>query len=131
LIFEITETAFSKNLTLVKENIIKLMELGYQVHLDDFGTGYSSLTYLSEFPVHAIKIDRTFVSTFLEKLKVSKVISTMIDLAMKIDAQIIAEGVETQEQLEGLGALGCFIYQGFLFSKPVDRQTLIAIIKEL
>ncbi|MDW7662462.1 MAG: EAL domain-containing protein [Bacillota bacterium] len=128
LIFEITETAFSKNLTLVKENIIKLMELGYQVHLDDFGTGYSSLTYLTEFPVHAIKIDSTFVNTFLEKPKVSKVISTMIDLAMKIDAQIIAEGVETQEQLEGLGALGCFIYQGFLFSKPVDRQTLIETI---
>jgi EAL domain-containing protein (putative c-di-GMP-specific phosphodiesterase class I)/GGDEF domain-containing protein len=131
LIFEITETAFSKNLTLVKENIIKLMELGYQIHLDDFGTGYSSLTYLSEFPVHAIKIDRTFVDTFLEKPKVSKVISTMIDLAVKIDAQIIAEGVETQEQLEGLSALGCFIYQGFLLSKPVDQQTLIETIKAL
>lgn len=129
LIFEITETAFSKNLTLVKENIMKLMELGYQVHLDDFGTGYSSLTYLSEFPVHAIKIDRTFVSAFLERPKVSNVISTMIDLAVKIDAQIIAEGVETQEQLEGLSALGCFIYQGFLLSKPVDRQALIETIK--
>lgn len=129
LIFEITETAFSKNLTLVKENIMKLMELGYQVHLDDFGTGYSSLTYLSEFPVHAINIDRTFVSAFLERPKVSNVISTMIDLAVKIDAQIIAEGVETQEQLEGLSALGCFIYQGFLLSKPVDRQALIETIK--
>lgn len=104
------------------------MRLRLLDHLDDFGTGYSSLTYLSEFPVHAIKIDRTFVSTFLERPKVSKVISTMIDLAVKIDAQIIAEGVETQEQLEGLSALGCFVYQGFLFSKPVDRQTLIETI---
>lgn len=129
LIFEITETAFSKNLTLVKENIIKLMELGYQVHLDDFGTGYSSLTYLSEFPVHAIKIDRTFVSTFLQKPKVSKVISTMIDLGMKIDAQIIAEGVETQAQLNGLSALGCFVYQGFLLSKPVEQEILIGLLK--
>jgi len=128
LIFEITETAFSKNLTLVKDNITKLMEMGYRVHLDDFGTGYSSLTYLSEFPVHAIKIDRSFVNTFLEKPKVSNVISAMIDLANKIDAQIIAEGVETQAQLKQLSALGCFIYQGFLFSKPVDRQTLITTI---
>ena len=129
LIFEITETAFSKNLSLVKENIIKLMELGYLMHLDDFGTGYSSLTYLSEFPVHAIKIDRTFVNSFLERPKVSNVISTMVDLANKIDAQIIAEGVETQAQLNGLSALGCSIYQGFLFSKPVDGQSLIETIK--
>ena len=131
IIFELTETAFSKHLTLVKDNIIKLMALGYQVHLDDFGTGYSSLTYLSEFPVNAIKIDRSFVSTFLEKPKVANVISTMIDLANKIDTQIIAEGVETKEQLNGLMALGCTIHQGYLLSRPVDRDTLIALITRL
>ena len=130
IIFEITETAFSKNLTLVKENIVKLMALGYQVHLDDFGTGYSSLAYLSEFPVHAIKIDHTFVGAFLVKPKVSKVISTIIELAKKIDAQVIAEGVETNAQLEGLSALGCFTYQGFLLSKPVDSMRFVSLLKD-
>lgn len=131
IILELTETAFSKNLSLVKENIIKLMALGYQVHLDDFGTGYSSLTYLSEFPVHAIKIDRSFVSLFLEKPKVKNVISTIIDLAAKIDAQIIAEGIETRDQLEGLSRLGCFKYQGFLLSKPLDSIQLVDLLNEM
>ncbi len=128
VIFELTETAFSKHLSLVKDSITKLMKLGYQVHLDDFGTGYSSLMYLSEFPVNAIKIDRSFVATFLEKPKVLNVISTMIDLARKINAQIIAEGVETIEQFNGLVELNCFIYQGFLLSKPVDRDVLIGLL---
>jgi EAL domain-containing protein (putative c-di-GMP-specific phosphodiesterase class I)/HAMP domain-containing protein len=128
VIFELTETAFSKHLSLVKDNIVKLMALGYQLHLDDFGTGYSSLSYLSEFPVNAIKIDRSFVSTFLENPKVLKVISTMIDLAKKLDAQIIAEGVETIEQYKGLAELGCFTYQGFLFSKPIDKESLVTML---
>jgi EAL domain-containing protein (putative c-di-GMP-specific phosphodiesterase class I)/HAMP domain-containing protein/GGDEF domain-containing protein len=128
LIFELTETAFSRHLSLVKDNIVKLMALGYQVHLDDFGTGYSSLKYLSEFPVSAIKIDRSFVSTFLENPKVANVISTMIDLAEKIETQIIAEGVETSEQLTGLIDLGCYKYQGFLFSKPIDREALLSLV---
>jgi len=128
IIFELTETAFSKHLSLVKDNIVKLMALGYQLHLDDFGTGYSSLTYLSEFPVNAIKIDQSFVSTFLETPKVLNVISTMIDLARKLDAQIIAEGVETIEQYNGLAELGCFTYQGFLLSKPIGQEALVELL---
>ena len=128
VIFELTETAFSKHLSLVKDNIVKLMALGYQLHLDDFGTGYSSMTYLSDFPVNAIKIDRSFVSTFLEKPKVFNVISTMIDLGRKLDAQIIAEGVETIEQYNGLAKLGCFTYQGFLLSKPIGQEALVELL---
>lgn len=124
LVFELTETAFSKHFSLVKDNIAQLMALDYQLHLDDFGTGYSSLAYLSEFPVNAIKIDRSFVAAFLENKKVSNIISTMIDLARKIDAEVIAEGVETIEQFNGLLKLGCFNYQGYLLSRPIDGEAL-------
>lgn len=128
LIFEVTETAFSKHLTLVKDNIAKLMSLGYQVHLDDFGTGYSSLAYLSEFPVSAIKIDRTFVAAFLDHDKFSNVLTTMVDLAGKIDARVIAEGVETEEQLNGLKKLGCVEYQGYLLARPADKAHVIEML---
>lgn len=125
LIFELTETAFSKNLTLVRDNVEKLMALGYQVHLDDFGTGYSSLAYLSEFPINAIKIDRKFVTSFLDHAKFSNVILTMVDLAERIDARLIAEGVETEEQLNGLKKLGCVEYQGYLLARPADKAHVI------
>lgn len=128
LIFELTETAFSKHLVLVKDTISKLMALGYQVHLDDFGTGYSSLTYLSEFPVNAIKIDRTFVAAFLDQPKFANVIATMVDLAAKLQTNIIAEGVETEAQLTGLEQLGCLKYQGYWFSRPLERNKVIELL---
>lgn len=128
LIFELTETAFSKHLILVKDTISKLMALGYQVHLDDFGTGYSSLAYLSEFPVNAIKIDRSFVAAFLEHPKFANVIATMIDLASKLQTNIIAEGVETEEQLMGLKQLGCLNYQGYWLSWPLERDKVIKLL---
>ena len=130
LIFELTETAFSKHLNLVKDNISQLMELGYQVHLDDFGTGYSSLTYLSEFPVNAIKLDRSFVDAFTRQPKYAKVISTIVDLAARLDSHLIAEGVETEEQFKGLVKLGCEQYQGYYFSKPVDKVHIMKLLNK-
>lgn len=128
LIFELTETAFSKHLALVKDTIFQLMTLGYQVHLDDFGTGYSSLSYLSEFPVNAIKIDRSFVEAFIRQPKYAKVISTIVDLADRLDAQLIAEGVETESQYSGLAELGCHYYQGYYFSKPMAKEEIMKLL---
>jgi len=96
--------------------------------IDDFGTGYSSLTYLKQIPASILKIDRSFV-TNMDTSKDSIAIATMIiNLAEALNMKVLAEGVETKEELECLKSLGCYNYQGYYFSKPIPFDDFVALL---
>jgi EAL domain-containing protein (putative c-di-GMP-specific phosphodiesterase class I) len=97
----------------------KLNRLGVKLAIDDFGTGHSSLGYLKNFPVHEVKVDRMFVSNLATDPVDSAIVKAVVDLADALGIVAVAEGVETQAQLQGLKRLGCHVGQGFLFSRPL------------
>ena len=126
---EITETAMMQNIDSSRETLQNLRELGVQVSLDDFGTGYSSLGYLQKFPVTTLKIDQSFIQTLQANSGNTAIISAIIALGQSFDLRVIAEGVETLQQLELLQGLNCREIQGFWFSrplKPTDATTLLS-----
>lgn len=99
-----------------------------QLSIDDFGTGYSSLAYLQSFPIDTLKIDRSFINGIEHNEKNLDITRTIITLAHSLELDVIAEGVETQEQVEILRSLGCEYGQGYLFSPPLDEQAAVAFI---
>ena len=106
----------------VIENLTLLKRLGLRLALDDFGTGYSSLAYLQKLPINTLKIDKAFVTGIAKRKSEKEIIRLIIALARTLALDIVAEGVETQEQVTALTRLGCDIGQGFLFSPPIDAQ---------
>src|SRR5699024_7575404 len=109
---EITESVMMN--TNISEDIInELSKLGVQISLDDFGTGYSSLSYLHRLPVHGLKIDRSFIMNITENKNNKAIVSSIIALAKQLQLKIIAEGVETKEQLKFLKQLNCHMIQGY------------------
>jgi len=98
------------------------------VAIDDFGTGFSSLGYLTQLPVHSLKIDRSFIITMLEKPNVMVLVSTIISMAHSLKLQVAAEGVDSEEQAKELKRLGCDQMQGYLISKPVPAEELEALL---
>ncbi len=94
--------------------------------MDDFGTGYSSLSYLKMLPIDVLKIDRSFISSMLDHPKDRAIVKTIIELGHRLDMAVVAEGIETQEQAAFLREHGCHTGQGFLFSRPVPIETLLA-----
>lgn len=125
---EITESALAKYLDSVIENLKVLQERGFEIHLDDFGTGYSSLNHLGRLPVHALKIDRTFVWQMEEDPRMKQMTELIVQVGHLLDLQIIAEGVETEAQYRMLQAMGCDSYQGYYFSKPIPERELLESI---
>jgi len=123
--FEITENLFLENNAEILERIDYLKNLGIKISLDDFGTGYSSLSYLRKFPVDEIKLDREFLINALDNRKERIITQTIIEMARKLDILILAEGVETIEQKEFLLENGCFVHQGFLYSKALSEENFI------
>ena len=121
---EITESVLIENSTLAKSLLEQLQSRGIQVSLDDFGTGYSSLSYLHHFPIHTLKIDRSFVNSLDQGLGNSEIVKTIISLGHNLDLAIVAEGIEQVEQLEHLKSLGCQYGQGYWFSPPGDSHTM-------
>ncbi len=119
LMFEITETTVMEDLASAREVMKKLNRLGVRLAIDDFGTGHSSLAYLKQFPVHEVKVDRTFVQGVAENPVDSAIVRAVIDLANAMGISAVAEGVETEDQVAALRLLGCPIGQGFHFSQPV------------
>jgi len=116
---EITEGVLLADEALTYETLNAVRRLGFSIALDDFGTGYSSLSYLRRFPVDKIKIDRSFVTHLGRRPESSAIIKAILDLAEALELKVIAEGVETQAQVERLGRLGCSLYQGFFYSEAV------------
>lgn len=109
--------------------IENLRRLGVTVALDDFGTGFASLTHLLHFPVDMIKIDRTFVERFVTDRPSAAIVEALTDIARKIGLQIVAEGIETAEQAARLMALGCHYGQGYLFSRPLDVNSMTELLR--
>jgi diguanylate cyclase (GGDEF)-like protein/PAS domain S-box-containing protein len=126
---EITESAIIENIDSAAEILRQIKALGIQISLDDFGTGYSSLSYLHRFPIDTLKIDRSFV-TGMNLPKNSEIVRTIINLAVNLGMDVIAEGVETREQIIQLTGLGCTYLQGYLLSKPVDGPAMRELIEQ-
>jgi diguanylate cyclase (GGDEF)-like protein len=121
---EITETILMQNLETTIDQLVRLMALGVKISVDDFGTGYSSLNYLKKFPLHALKIDRSFVKDIGEDSDDTSIVSAVIALAHNLSLEVVAEGVETQAQMEFLRSQQCDRYQGFLMSPPVPADRI-------
>lgn len=118
--FELTETAFmGRSTDKVETSLRALKNLGITIALDDFGTGYSSLTHLKQFKVNIIKLDRSFVLDIDKDPEDAALVKAMVGLGLAMDLQIVAEGVETEEQHTFLKESGCQIAQGYLYSKPL------------
>lgn len=114
------------NNTVEKMNALKM--LGINFAIDDFGTGYSSLSYLKRLPIDMLKIDKAFVDTITTDIHDAGIVSAIITMANSLDFEVIAEGVETVDQLSILEEKGCYLYQGYLFSKPLMFDSLKALL---
>lgn len=121
---EITETALIENWEKAKLMVEMLRTHGVRIVLDDFGVGYSSLSYLVEFPVQKIKFDRSFLERSSEQ-PTAMVMQSITDLTRKMNVELVAEGIETKEQLALLRKIGCFKGQGFLLGKPIARTEIL------
>jgi diguanylate cyclase (GGDEF)-like protein/PAS domain S-box-containing protein len=129
LCFEITESAIMDNLESSASSLARLKQLGIGLSIDDFGTGYSSLASLRRLPVGQLKIDRSFVEGLGQSDRDNAIVAAVIDLAHALELQVVAEGVETREQLDRLRALGCDGAQGFLFARPLPAEAMETLLQ--
>ena len=129
LCLEITESVLLDATNDATSRLIGVKGLGVRLALDDFGTGYSSLTYLRRFPVDAVKIDKTFVNGLGTDPADEAIVDAVVGLAQSLGLAAIAEGVETREQAEALQAMGCRFAQGYLYSKPLPADQLLALLR--
>jgi EAL domain-containing protein (putative c-di-GMP-specific phosphodiesterase class I) len=125
---EITETVVMENIDAAIETLESLRSLGVEVSIDDFGTGYSSLSYLHRLPIDTLKVDRSFVSRMASNNENTEIVRTIVTLAQSLDLKVVAEGVETSEQLAQLQILRCEGGQGYLFSRPLDAEGAGALL---
>ena len=121
---EITERVVMDHGDLVLSTLSDLRELGVELHIDDFGTGYSSLSYLQRFRYDTLKIDRSFVQTMTEKIDSSAIVETIITLGVTLGMKVVAEGVETADQVKRLRAMRCPSAQGYWYSRPMDHDAV-------
>lgn len=115
---EVTESALIDNVEFAQQQLQQLRDLGVRIAIDDFGTGYSSLAYLRELPIDTVKIDRSFTASMFESNKDAVIVQTIVELGRRLQMEVVAEGVETEAQLQWLRELGCDIAQGYWFSRP-------------
>jgi len=128
---EITESAVMTDPSAAIEMLLKIKSLGVQLSIDDFGTGYSSLSYLHRFPLDMLKIDRSFIKTLDQGGDSIEIVRTILPMANSLRLDVIAEGVETAEQLAILRKLRCEYAQGYYFSKPVAADAAGALLEKL
>jgi diguanylate cyclase (GGDEF)-like protein len=127
---EITETVVMENAEVARNMLSQLCALGVQLSIDDFGTGYSSLSYLHRFPVTALKIDRSFIGRMGAHGENCEVVKTINTLARNLGMSVVAEGIETEDQLLQLKAMGCDYGQGYHFSRPLTAETAKLFVQE-
>jgi len=127
---EITETVAMKDVETAISILLKLRALKLRLSIDDFGTGYSSLSYLHRFPINTLKIDQSFVSRMGDTDEDAAIVRTIITLGHILGMDVVAEGIETKAQKEKLYELGCEYGQGYLFSKPLDKQKATQLLAQ-
>ncbi len=125
---EITESAYNDNPSQLLDTVKKFREKGYPVLMDDFGSGYSSLNTLKDIPIDILKLDMKFMQGFEKNQRVGTIVTSVARLARWMDIPMLAEGVETKEQLEFLASIGCSYIQGFYFAKPNPEEEFTALI---
>jgi EAL domain-containing protein (putative c-di-GMP-specific phosphodiesterase class I) len=128
LCLEITESLMLEDPMVTGGLLGDLARLGVRLAIDDFGTGYSSLAYLRRFPVHTLKVDRSFVSGLGLDADSRAVVAAIVELAHALGLEVVAEGVEEQVQLQALVDLGCDRAQGFLFAHPAPPEALAELL---
>jgi diguanylate cyclase (GGDEF)-like protein/PAS domain S-box-containing protein len=122
LVLEITETALMREPGVAARSVRALKALGVRVAIDDFGTGYSSLSYLRQFPVDVLKIDRSFIREVQDSGEAVAVVQTLVQLGKALDLEVVAEGVEIEDQLSALQRQRCDMAQGYLFARPIAAE---------
>ena len=127
---ELTENAIMENTEAVMAIVKKIKNMGISLSMDDFGTGYSSLNYLRQFPFDKLKIDKSFILNAEANPDNATLVKTIIAMAKSLKLNIIAEGMETEEQREFLKKNECMEAQGFLFSKPINSEYMNTLLKE-
>jgi len=131
LVVEITENQLMENLETASKTLQDLSDFGTMVSIDDFGTGYSSLSYLASFPIHTLKIDKSFIGNLNGDVKNLSIVRSIISLGQNLGLEVIAEGVETKKQLEHLRTMQCQYAQGYYFSKPLESELIARFIELL
>jgi diguanylate cyclase (GGDEF)-like protein len=126
---EITENVLMQNAGKTVDMLSELKEMGLQLSMDDFGTGYSSFSYLKQFPLDILKVDRSFVKDIPEKLESCTIVNAIISMAHSLNLTVVAEGVETKKQLVYLSNLRCDEIQGFYYSKPLSVDQITAFLE--
>ena len=129
LVVELTEGVAMENPAAVKSLLMQLRIMGVRIALDDFGTGQSSLAYLHQFPADKLKLDRSFVCDMETRADVRDIVAAVTGLAHRLGLEVIAEGVETDGQLALVRSLECEYVQGFVFSRPVDKERAAALLR--
>ena len=129
LMLEITESAYTDDEAFIISTVSALRDLGLRVEMDDFGTGYSSLGMISHLPIDALKLDMTFVRNAFSGQGDMRMIELILDIAAYLGVPVIAEGVETRDQVDALRKMGCDLVQGYYFSKPVPPDAFAAFIE--
>ena len=122
LLLEITESAYTQDSEQIVGTVKQLRDLGFRIEMDDFGTGYSSLNMISTLPIDALKLDMQFIRNAFSQKRDTRMLEVIIDIADYLAVPVIAEGVETEEQLRALKAMGCDLVQGYYFSKPIPAE---------
>ena len=121
---EITESAYTDNHDKIIEVVNKMRQLGHKIEMDDFGSGYSSLNMLTDMPIDVIKMDKAFIRNIQPGNKAMRLVELVLDIAKNLEVPVVAEGVETEDQLKLLKAAGCDIIQGYYFSKPIPPSEM-------
>ena len=129
LLLEITESAYTQDSDQIIETVNALRDKGFRIEMDDFGTGYSSLNMISTMPIDALKLDRQFVCNAFREGKDTRMLELIIDIADYLSVPVIAEGVETAEQLAVLREMGCDLVQGYYFSRPVPAEEYVRFLE--
>lgn len=127
---ELTETALIQDVQQTIDKLIRIRALGVKIALDDFGTGYSSLLYLKRFPLDVIKIDRVFIRDIAENANDQAIAQAVIRMAHDLNLKVVAEGIETKEQLDQIRKPHCDIMQGYLFSRPVPPEEILRLLPQ-
>jgi Amt family ammonium transporter len=127
---ELTESMLMEDSEAAVMKLKQMKEIGVQLVIDDFGTGYSSLSYLNQFPIDNVKIDRSFIRGLGTDRESTEIVKTIVSLGKNLGHDVVAEGVEQDSQLRKLEDLACDRAQGFLFSKPVDKDEALELINK-